>query len=382
MPATSRSVSVELAVGKVTCPGVWLCSNGKISLQISLMDSVIQTDSHHPNFPIIVNEHFIFYKKFINVGCLTALQRSFGNEFFNVDLIQWKNCSDGVILANFCSTLADLVHPSNITNIKKKTAHVDVLMEPTKLFPGTIGPKLELVAHASIEETPSIEMPQKVHKKSKKSYIPLEFRREKTKVYPKKVCHTIAYSEKQQRCPKVNPEKRPMFKYRKPDDNLILRTNPNVVTHEHVLTSRSQKKPKVIDECSSDAGVLSSQETAGHSFVKRLDRNHRKQSCSESKHSLCPICSKYICTFSKDLRTSATNATCCLYCDEKFLAPEENGTCSNATADNHSVKKVCFCLPAERATNLVKQLHERVLNSLTAGSDAIESCFAECTICE
>uniref|UniRef100_A0AAR5Q4P2 Spermatogenesis-associated protein 6 N-terminal domain-containing protein n=1 Tax=Dendroctonus ponderosae TaxID=77166 RepID=A0AAR5Q4P2_DENPD len=399
MSVTSRLVSVELAVGKVTCPGVWLCSNGKISLQIYMMDSVIQTDAHHPNFPILFNEKFKFYKRYLNKRCSAALQRSFAKEFFNAELIQWKNCDEGVILANFCSTLDDLLHPSNITSINKKTANVDVLMEPTKLFPGTIFPKLELRTQTSIETKFEIfkkENPA-VHINTKKCNIPLDFRREKKKVYPKKVCHTIAYSKEQQRCPKVKTDKRPIFMYRKPDDNLILRINPNNVGHENVVERKNatnfvqKMKPKVIDKCSScycshNSAFFSQecQETAVNSFIQRLNRNNQKQSenirpcqcCFKSKYNLCPICSKYIYTFSRnsiDLGTSVNNLT---------FAAKQNCTCSNAIADNHSEKKVCFCCPEERATNLVQKLHERVINTLNVGSDAIESCFAECTICE
>lgn len=60
---------------QVTCPGVWLCPSGKISLQLCMLDSCIQTMGLLPNFPLLYREKYIFYKVFYKARSLSDLQR-------------------------------------------------------------------------------------------------------------------------------------------------------------------------------------------------------------------------------------------------------------------------------------------------------------------
>ena len=153
MPTKSFLVKVELTVQKISCPGVWLCSNGKVSLQLAMLDSDIQTEAYKPIFPITFNEKFVFFKTFIKERRLNELQRSLNHEWFAAELIQWRNCDEGVVLARFQTTLDDLLYPCNLKNLNVSGTDIDLLMQATNLFPGTLLPKLTLGTKTTIKET-------------------------------------------------------------------------------------------------------------------------------------------------------------------------------------------------------------------------------------
>lgn len=68
---------------QITCPGVWLCSSGKVSLQVHMLDSSVQTRSCKPVFPLQCYEKFIFSKTFYSERRLNELQRSLSKKFTN-----------------------------------------------------------------------------------------------------------------------------------------------------------------------------------------------------------------------------------------------------------------------------------------------------------
>lgn len=144
-------VKVNLNIQKVTCPGVWLCSNGKVSVEIKMLDCSIQTKTCKPMFPILVYEKYAFTKTFQEDRRLNELQKSLNNEWFYAELIHWKSRDEGCVLATFQTTLDDLLYPTSFrgTVAGKET---DLLMVPTSLFPGTIVPKLEILTKTTIEE--------------------------------------------------------------------------------------------------------------------------------------------------------------------------------------------------------------------------------------
>ncbi|XP_030751965.1 uncharacterized protein LOC115879331 [Sitophilus oryzae] len=406
MPTKSFLVKAELTIHKLSCPGVWLCSNGKISLQLGMLDSNIQTEAYKPIFPMLFDEKFIFYKTFLKERRLGELQRSLYREKFLVEMIQWKNCDEGVVLANYKTSLDELLYPSSFRKTELTGNNVDVLMEPTKLFPGTIAPKLQLKTKTTIEETysevnpkifpkPTMGHHQKYHCNGQISA---------RKLHPKKVCHTVGYSKALQRCPKTNKDKRPIFMYRRPEDDLILRTNPNkVIKDDMIMTNRDlkslrKKKENVCmyqcsengDTCYCNKSVPMSQEPSTKtSFVKTVQPNKIRRSSqtypcdSQYESCLCTICEKYECTFfeknnlQKDMVSESTQEddNLCPHCREYS---SRNYQCYES--DNASEKKVCFCLPKKKTAKLARKLQNKIRNTVQNGASSLENCLRDCEV--
>ncbi|XP_076754279.1 nuak family kinase 1 [Xylocopa sonorina] len=81
------------------------------------------------------------------------LQRCLEQESLYAELIQWLDpCNQAILLASFETSLADLLYP--VTYCKRLLAGVDVdlLMDPSKYFPGIIAPKIEVSTKTMIEE--------------------------------------------------------------------------------------------------------------------------------------------------------------------------------------------------------------------------------------
>ncbi|CAG9769610.1 unnamed protein product [Ceutorhynchus assimilis] len=410
MPAKSFLVKVELTVQKISCPGVWLCSNGKVSLQLCMLDSTIQTEARKPIFPVVFAEKFIFYKTFLKERRLNELQRSLGREWLCVELIQWKNCDEGMVLASFQTTLDDLLYPSSFAPSNVAGSNIDLLMVTTKLFPGTISPKLELCTKTTIEETFSDAKQRFTDKilqvNPMKSICSVQ--NPPKKLHPKKVCHTVAYSQAQQRFHRPKKDKRPIFKYQRPEDDLILRTNPDKVVKDDVIQVRpglefegdeNQDKNNPLCYCGESVGE-SSQDQVGSSFVKIVGKSRRGRNshtvreqcpCScGSQHSiyLCPTCSKYECTFTDlSLRPTTeflaeTKPALCSCC-RKHYKPLKGAHCPCKEGSvSPTEKKVCFCFPEENGPSLAQRLHARVKHTIGASTVRLETCIRDCEVCE
>lgn len=119
---------------KITCPGVWLCPSGQLSLQMYMLDTCVQTSSAKPIFPLYFEEKFIFCKIFHKAQRLSDLQRLLTDECLYIELIQWANCESGNVLATFIASLSDVLFP-----IKNEGVYagidVDLLMESSPTFP-------------------------------------------------------------------------------------------------------------------------------------------------------------------------------------------------------------------------------------------------------
>lgn len=57
-----------------------------------------------------------------------------GKECFYAELIQWKNCEVGNVLATFQTSLCDVLYPRTAQGAIAGV-DVDLLMEPSKRFP-------------------------------------------------------------------------------------------------------------------------------------------------------------------------------------------------------------------------------------------------------
>nr|XP_012154363.1 PREDICTED: uncharacterized protein LOC100882171 [Megachile rotundata] len=153
-------VKIRLELHAITCPGVWLCPNGKVALRITSLGSTLESHRVSPIFPLLFHDEFNFKKTFTRLATLTELQRKLEQEFIYAELIQWLSpCNDQpIILATFETNLADVLYP--VANYKGLLAGVDVdlLMDPSKYFPiesfvqGIIAPKIEISTRTVIEE--------------------------------------------------------------------------------------------------------------------------------------------------------------------------------------------------------------------------------------
>ncbi|XP_048505059.1 spermatogenesis-associated protein 6 isoform X2 [Athalia rosae] len=146
-------VKIELDLHAVTCPGVWLCPNGKVALQLNTFNNCIESRQITPIFPLLFHDKFTFKKVFTGITTLADLQRSLEEEFLYTELVQWSKAnSPGVILATFETNLVDLLYPAPCFKGLLAGVDVDLLMEPTKYFPGILAPKIEISTRTVIEE--------------------------------------------------------------------------------------------------------------------------------------------------------------------------------------------------------------------------------------
>lgn len=120
----------------MTCPGVWLCPNGKVALRIDTLNSCAESRRICPIFPLLFHDKFTFSKIFVRIVSLAELQRTLEQEFLYAELIQWITpAGRAITLATFEINLADLLYPASCFKGLLAGVDVDLLMEPTKCFP-------------------------------------------------------------------------------------------------------------------------------------------------------------------------------------------------------------------------------------------------------
>nr|CAI5828714.1 unnamed protein product [Callosobruchus analis] len=339
---------------RVTCPGVWLCTNGKISLQLKMLDSKIQTQLCRPVFPLPCNEKYVFTKTFYKHRKLIDLQKALSQEDFYAELVHWKSCDEGYVLARFYSALDDLLYPPSIKgNVKGK--ETDLLMEPTSLFPGSIAPKLEISTKTTIEEifrtTSKISHAELVPKKPNTN----------TRKHPRRVCHSIAYSKAQK--PIVEDgNKRPPFMYRRVSDDFLLRKNNAPVLEPEFTSRKTNLKPSCHCYCTSKNEPLFTRVSSS------MFNDHADD---------CSICTTYDQTFlPRWHRCRSENVY-----DYPKLCP-----CCKASSGKG--KSLCNCLPSQGvdaaadsyrscASNLVHKLHTKLNKVLDTDCIECKDLFCE-----
>ncbi|XP_076478350.1 uncharacterized protein LOC117163617 isoform X2 [Bombus vancouverensis nearcticus] len=129
-------VKIRLELHAITCPGVWLCPNGKIALRINSFGSTLESHRVSPIFPLLFHNEFNFKKTFTRLAALTDLQRILQQQSLHAELIQWLSpCNQPILLATFQTSLADLLYPVTYCKRLLPGVDVDLLMDPTKYFP-------------------------------------------------------------------------------------------------------------------------------------------------------------------------------------------------------------------------------------------------------
>ncbi|XP_015586386.1 spermatogenesis-associated protein 6 isoform X2 [Cephus cinctus] len=302
-------VKIELDLHAITCPGVWLCPNGKVALQINTMNSCIESHKITPIFPLLFHDKFTFKKVFTGVVTLAELQDRLENEFIYAELIQWSSPSSrGVILATFETNLCDLLYPAPCFKGLLAGVDVDLLMEPTKYFPGILAPKIEVSTRTVIEEVigicdtsltgAHIVNPKVIHSKNP----PCFHRKRPAKgiIRQRRVCHSQGKAKVQtclSKCRRKLSSSQSPTPCRCGSCSRCSRQKPN-----------STEGARTCSPCSSNRRSRSQSERCYHAVTKQPKCTCPPSSPEKSPGVLtvcgdshifesCPVCSKYKCYF-------------------------------------------------------------------------------------
>ncbi|XP_038210251.1 spermatogenesis-associated protein 6 [Zerene cesonia] len=144
-------LTIEIDVQKVSCPGVWLCQDGRVSLTVFALGTSYQTCLLPPLFPLLFRDVFYFRKRFQESCALNNICCLLKDETIYCELVQWcEDCArnECVILAQYLGALNDVLFPPNMCS----TDGVDLLMRRSKEFPGILSPKIEISTKVRIDE--------------------------------------------------------------------------------------------------------------------------------------------------------------------------------------------------------------------------------------
>ncbi|CAH2107039.1 unnamed protein product [Euphydryas editha] len=144
-------LTIEIEVQKVSCPGVWLCQDGRVSLTMFALGTSYQTCLLPPVFPLAFKDIFYFRKRFQESCALNNICCLLKDETIYCELVQWcEDCTTGdcVILAQYLGAINDVLFPPNMCS----TDGVDLLMRRSKDFPGILSPKIEIATKVRIDE--------------------------------------------------------------------------------------------------------------------------------------------------------------------------------------------------------------------------------------
>ncbi|KAI8429197.1 hypothetical protein MSG28_007734 [Choristoneura fumiferana] len=129
-------LTVEIDIQRVSCPGVWLCQDGRVSLTVFALGTSYQTCMLPPMFPLTFRDVFYFRKRF-QESCTLR------DETIYCELVQWcQDCatSECVILAQYLGSLNEVLFPPNMCS----NDGVDLLMRRAKDFPIEITTKVRI----------------------------------------------------------------------------------------------------------------------------------------------------------------------------------------------------------------------------------------------
>ncbi|XP_022910273.1 uncharacterized protein [Onthophagus taurus] len=336
MQRKALQVQVELEIQAVTCPGVYLCPNGKVSLQLYMLDSCIQTGCASPAFPILFNEKLIFFKMFYETQRLNDLLKLLNKECLYIELIQWQNTDEGIVLSTFQTNLSELLYPSTFEN-SKAGIDIDLLMEPERSFPGVIAPKIEVSTKTIIEDVvldslnPSVVNPKVIQSKF--------YQNHKNSVHLKRVCHSTGY-HRYKKCLPRNRNQKPPFIVRKVDDNLLGRKpsglSPNFNNKCNCFSTKFQSNyNQFIDQREKLPKI---------NEYKQKITPKKHCTCKPSRDGCCAVCVKYENYFQDDsdleeyptLNPSNIKQTC-----RKQKMPQRNCNCEEIATSQTS--KVIRC---------------------------------------
>nr|XP_033201942.1 spermatogenesis-associated protein 6 [Bombus vancouverensis nearcticus] len=287
-------VKIRLELHAITCPGVWLCPNGKIALRINSFGSTLESHRVSPIFPLLFHNEFNFKKTFTRLAALTDLQRILQQQSLHAELIQWLSpCNQPILLATFQTSLADLLYPVTYCKRLLPGVDVDLLMDPTKYFPGIIAPKIEISTKTVIEEVKTIydanlDRPYIVNPKtidSKQKSHAHRKRPVKGIIRQRKVCHSRTKT-KAQVCHLTQCRNDPCNHVEYSCEGELARTD------------RCYHPMKYGSKCRNDIYLDTDTDTE----FDVPSRHYRVSSVCGNLHIFdsCPVCFKYKCYFSNE----------------------------------------------------------------------------------
>ncbi|CAK1604505.1 unnamed protein product [Parnassius mnemosyne] len=181
-------LTVEIDIQKVSCPGVWLCQAGRVSLTVYALGTSYQTCMLPPVFPLQFKDVFYFRKRFQETCALNNICCLLKDETIYCELVQWSDdcvSSECVILAQYLGALNDVLFPPNMCS----SEGVDLLMRRSKDFPGILSPKIEVATKVRIDEIWS-KSNNTLIKATKCQCVPMP---DSDGYRQKPVCHTPLY---------------------------------------------------------------------------------------------------------------------------------------------------------------------------------------------
>ncbi|XP_050342902.1 spermatogenesis-associated protein 6 isoform X2 [Nymphalis io] len=182
-------LTIEIEVQKVSCPGVWLCQDGRVSLTVLALGTSYHTCLLPPVFPLSFKDIFYFRKRFQESCALNNICCLLKGETIYCELVQWcDDCStdDCVILAQYLGALNDVLFPPNMCSADG----VDLLMRRSKDFPGILSPKIEIATKVRIDEIWNQQEHNMFNKGKPCHCNPLS---DVEKTRQKQVCHSAQY---------------------------------------------------------------------------------------------------------------------------------------------------------------------------------------------
>ncbi|XP_037090105.1 spermatogenesis associated 6-like protein [Pollicipes pollicipes] len=152
MRRRSQKLEILLDIQAVSCPGVWIPCNGAVYLSICLLGNYIRTKETAPVFPMMFYEKFVIEKVFRHVFHLSDLDEILDAEIVYMELIQRFAEKPDTVLATFETSARELLFPNITSTPQYSGADLDLLMEPTVNFVGTLAPRLEVSTKTTVKE--------------------------------------------------------------------------------------------------------------------------------------------------------------------------------------------------------------------------------------
>ncbi|KAF0309266.1 Spermatogenesis-associated protein 6 [Amphibalanus amphitrite] len=154
MKRRSQKVEILLDIQSVRSPDAWVPCNGAIYLSICLLGQYIRTKDKAPIFPINFNETFVVEKVFGHVFRLADLDDMLDAEVVYLELIQRPPAGPDTVLASFETSARELLFPRAAAADRpaRADADLDLIMEPTAHFVGSVAPRLEVATKTTVRE--------------------------------------------------------------------------------------------------------------------------------------------------------------------------------------------------------------------------------------
>ncbi|CAD7081399.1 unnamed protein product [Hermetia illucens] len=148
-------IKVDLELHSISCPGVWLCPSGYVEITLKTLGYFFKTGPMEPKFPLLAHESFAMEGFFKSVRTLEDLEKAIASELIEIAIWQtgrrlaYYKGSLGRILQSVASH-TDCVHILRFGSCIQKQIVVQLLMNPSRNFPGVLAPKIEISGRTTV----------------------------------------------------------------------------------------------------------------------------------------------------------------------------------------------------------------------------------------